>query len=77
MLPPHPARRLALLEKAGLVDHQHGLRVGQHFQGVVAHHTTSRSDDAYNSSIVSIEAAITHTLPATRDCSIAAHALQL
>jgi hypothetical protein len=37
VLAPDPARRLALLDKAGLVDHQRGVRLDQRLEGVVAH----------------------------------------
>ena len=36
------AGRLALLEEAGLVEHQHGILVGQRLQRVVAHHVAQR-----------------------------------
>ncbi len=36
------AGRLALLEKAGLVEHQHGILVGQRLQRVVAHKIAQR-----------------------------------
>jgi hypothetical protein len=36
------AGRLALLEKAGLVDHQHGIRCREGLQGIVAHQITQR-----------------------------------
>ena len=42
VLAPHPTGRVALLEKAGLVDHQHAIRVGQRFQRIVAHHVAQR-----------------------------------
>ena len=38
VLPRDAAGGLALLEEAGLVDHQHGVRAGQRLQRVVAHH---------------------------------------
>jgi len=34
----HAARGFALLQKAGLVDHQHGIVVGQMLDHIVAHH---------------------------------------
>lgn len=37
ILTPDPAGRLALLEKAGLVYHQHGIIIGQRFQGKITH----------------------------------------
>ena len=37
VLPAHPAGRLALLEKAGLVDHQHRVGGCQRLDGVVSH----------------------------------------
>jgi hypothetical protein len=42
VLPRHTAGRLALLEKAGLIDHQHRVRVGQRLQRVVAHQVAQR-----------------------------------
>jgi len=42
VLPRHAAGGLALLEEAGLVDHQHRLRVGQRLQRVVAHQVAQR-----------------------------------
>jgi hypothetical protein len=36
------AGRLTLLEKAGLVDNQHGICVGQRLQRVIAHKITQR-----------------------------------
>jgi hypothetical protein len=38
VLPRDAAGRLALLQEAGLVEHQHGVRVGQGLQRVVARH---------------------------------------
>src|SRR5882757_6500145 len=37
VLPRHAARRLALLEKAGLVDHQHSIVIRQMLDDIVAH----------------------------------------
>src|SRR5205809_5969376 len=37
VLPRHAARRLALLEKAGLIDHQHRVIVRQMLDDIVAH----------------------------------------
>src|SRR6478672_2224017 len=37
VLPRHPARRFALLEKAGLVDHQHRIVIRQMLDDIVAH----------------------------------------
>src|SRR5487761_996202 len=37
VLPRHPARRFALLEKAGLVDHQHRIVIGQMLDNIVAY----------------------------------------
>jgi hypothetical protein len=42
VLPRHAAGRLALLQKAGLVEHQHGIPVGQRLQRVVAHKLAQR-----------------------------------
>jgi hypothetical protein len=42
VLPPDAAGRLALLQEAGLVDHQHRIRVGQRFQRVGAHDVAQR-----------------------------------
>src|SRR5271155_1111718 len=36
VLPRHPARRLALLEKAGLVDHQHRIVIRQMLDDIIA-----------------------------------------
>jgi hypothetical protein len=38
VLPPHAAGGVALLQEAGLVDHQHGLRCAERLDHVVAHH---------------------------------------
>src|SRR6266478_2345178 len=40
VLPRHPARRLALLEKAGLVDHQHRIVVRQMLDDIIADNIT-------------------------------------
>ena len=37
VLPRHSARRFALLEKAGLVDHQHRIVIGQMLDNIVAY----------------------------------------
>jgi len=37
VLPRHSARRLALLEKAGLVDHQHRIVIRQMLDDIIAH----------------------------------------
>jgi hypothetical protein len=37
VLPRHPARCLALLEKAGFIDHQHCILVCEMFGDIVAH----------------------------------------
>jgi len=42
VLPLHPAGRGALLEKAGLVDDQHGIRHRQGREGIVAHQVAQR-----------------------------------
>jgi hypothetical protein len=42
VLPLHAAGGGALLEKAGLVDHQHGIRCREGLQGMVAHQITQR-----------------------------------
>jgi hypothetical protein len=42
VLPLHPAGGGALLEKTGLVDHQHGIRGGQGLQGIVTHQIAQR-----------------------------------
>jgi hypothetical protein len=42
VLPLHAAGGGALLEKAGLVDHQHGIRCRQGLEGIVAHQITQR-----------------------------------
>ena len=42
VLAGHPAGRLALLEKASLVNHQHGIRLGQGLDHVVPHEVTQR-----------------------------------
>jgi hypothetical protein len=42
VLARHAARRPALLEEAGLVEHQHGITVGQRLQRVVAHQVAER-----------------------------------
>ncbi len=42
ILPRHPARRLALLEKAGFIDHQHRIRVRKMLDDIVAHQVTQR-----------------------------------
>src|SRR3712207_7598848 len=39
------AGALALLEKAGFVDHQHRVCVGQHLQRAVAHDVAQRSEE--------------------------------
>src|ERR1700726_4933379 len=36
VLPRHPARRLALLEKAGLVDHEHRIVIRQMLDDIIA-----------------------------------------
>src|SRR3954452_2799848 len=38
VLPPHAAGGVALLQEAGFVDHQHGLRCAERLDHVVAHH---------------------------------------
>jgi hypothetical protein len=38
VLPRYSARCLALLEKAGLIDHQHRVLVGKMLSDIVAHH---------------------------------------
>src|ERR1700731_2796551 len=38
ILPRYSARCLALLEKAGLIDHQHRVLVGKMLSDIVAHH---------------------------------------
>src|SRR3982750_5017406 len=38
VLPPHAAGGVALLQEAGSVDHQHGLRCAERLDHVVAHH---------------------------------------
>ena len=42
ILPAHTAGALALLEKAGLVDHQNRIRIGQRLDHVVAHEIAKR-----------------------------------
>jgi hypothetical protein len=42
VLPRHAAGGLALFEKAGFVQHQHGILVGQRLQRVVAHKVAQR-----------------------------------
>jgi len=42
VLPLHPAGSGALLEKTGLVDHQHGIRCREGLQGMVAHQIAQR-----------------------------------
>jgi hypothetical protein len=42
VLARNPARRLALLQEAGLVDNQNRLLVGQGFQRVIAHNIAQR-----------------------------------
>src|ERR1700721_326751 len=42
VLPRHPARCLALLEKAGLVDHQHRIVIRQMLDDIVAHDVAQR-----------------------------------
>src|SRR5258708_35080737 len=37
VLPRHSARRLALLEKTGLVDHQHRIVIGQMLDDIIAY----------------------------------------
>jgi hypothetical protein len=42
VLSPDPARRPTLLEKAGLIDHQHRIRIGKGLDYVIAHHIAER-----------------------------------
>ena len=42
VLPADAARRLALLEEAGLVDDQHGVALGQRLERIVAHNVAQR-----------------------------------
>ena len=42
VLSPDPARRPTLLEKAGLIDHQHCIRIGKGRDHVIAHHIAKR-----------------------------------
>jgi hypothetical protein len=42
VLPPDPAGRGALLEKAGLVDHQHGIRRRQGLESIIADQIAQR-----------------------------------
>jgi len=39
-LPGDAAGRLALLQKSGLVDHQHGIVIGQRLQRIIANDVT-------------------------------------
>src|SRR5262249_58058909 len=42
VLPCDATRCLALLEKAGLIDHQHGIRVGEMLDDILAHNVAQR-----------------------------------
>lgn len=45
VLPRHAARRLALLEKTGLVDHQDRIVIRQMLDDIVAHHVAQGIDN--------------------------------